>query len=98
VSALIVPDFEKLEKYAKEKSISYSSHADLVKNDKIISFFEEEIDKRLTNLSSYEKVKKVILLEKDFELEEGEVTPTLKVKRNYVEKKYKNQIDTLYIE
>jgi len=98
VSALIVPNFEKLEKYAKEKNISYSSHEDLVKNDKIISFFEEEIDKRLANLSSYEKVKKVILLEKDFEIEKGEVTPTLKIKRNYVEKKYKNQIDTLYKE
>jgi long-chain acyl-CoA synthetase len=98
VSALIVPNFEKLEKYAKEKNISYSSHDDLVKNDKIISFFEEEIDKRLANLSSYEKVKKVILLEKDFEIEKGEVTPTLKIKRNYVEKKYKNQIDTLYKE
>lgn len=98
VSALIVPDFEKLEKYAREKNISYSSRGDLVKNDKIINFFEEEIDKRLVNLSSYEKVKKVILLEKDFEIEEGEVTPTLKVKRNYVEKKYRNQIDTLYKE
>jgi len=98
VSALVVPDFEKLEKYAKEKNISYSSHADLVKNDKIINFFEEEIDKRLANLSSYEKVKKVILLEKDFEIEKGEVTPTLKVKRNYVENKYKDQIDTLYKE
>ncbi len=98
VSALVVPDFEKLEKYAKEKNISYSSHEDLVKNDKIISFFEEEIDKRLANLSSYEKVKKVILLEKDFEIEKGEVTPTLKIKRNYVENKYKNQIDTLYKE
>ncbi len=96
VSALVVPDFEKLEKYAKEQNISYGSHADLVKNDKIINFFEEEIDKRLANLSSYEKVKKVLLLEKDFEIEKGEVTPTLKVKRNYVENKYKNQIDTLY--
>jgi len=98
VSALVVPDFEKLEKYAKEKNISYSNHADLIKNDKIINFFEEEIDKRLANLASYEKVKKVILLEKDFEIEKGEVTPTLKVKRNYVENKYKNQIDTLYKE
>ena len=47
-------------------------------------------------MAPYEKVKKIALLERDFEIEEGEITPTLKVKRNVIEKKYKDLIESLY--
>jgi long-chain acyl-CoA synthetase len=49
-------------------------------------------------LASYEKVKKVALLDREFEIEKGEITPTLKVKRNIVEQKYSSIIDSLYQE
>lgn len=96
ISALVVPDFEKLEQFAKTSNISYGSHKELVSNEKIIRFMEEEIDRYTPNLASYEKIKKIILLDRDFEIEKGEMTPSLKVKRNIVEKMYRDQIDNLY--
>jgi long-chain acyl-CoA synthetase len=98
VSALIIPDFEKLEDYAKSNNITYESLSELVKNETILRFMEAEIDKSTPSLASYEKVKKVILLDREFEIGENEITPSLKVKRNIVEDKYKDLIDNLYEE
>jgi len=98
MSALIVPDFEKLEEYARFNNIPFNSHTDLVKNDEIVRFIESEVDRRTPDLSSYEKIKKVALLNREFEIEKEEITPTLKVKRNIVEEKYKDLIDALYKE
>jgi len=98
ISALIVPNFEKLEDYAKFNSISYETQTELVKKDEILNFILAEIDRSTPSLASYEKVKKVALLDRDFELEKGEITPTLKVKRNIIEEKYRDVIDSLYTE
>jgi long-chain acyl-CoA synthetase len=96
VSALIVPNFEKLEQYAQASGIEYKSLKDLVENQKIINFMMSEIERYSANFASYERVKKIILLERDFEIEKGELTPSLKVKRNIVEDKYKDMIDKIY--
>jgi long-chain acyl-CoA synthetase len=98
ICALIVPNFEKLEAHAKSNSIAYESIEDLVKQEPVIRFYEELIDRITPNLASYEKVKKVILMGRDFEIEKGEMTPSLKIKRNIVEEKYKADIDVLYQE
>jgi long-chain acyl-CoA synthetase len=98
MSALIIPNFEKLEEYAKFNNIWYEDRKDLVKNDLIIKFMEAEIDRATPHLASYEKIKKIALLDREFEVEEGEITPTLKVKRNIIEEKYKDVIQSLYIE
>jgi len=98
MSALIVPDFEKLEEYARFNNIPFNSHTDLVKNDEIVRFIESEVDRRTPDLSPYEKIKKIALLDREFEIEKGEITPTLKVKRNIIEEKYKDLIDALYKE
>jgi len=98
MSAIIIPNFEKLEEYAKFNNIPYEDKQDLVKNDQIIKFLEAEVDRATPNLASYEKIKKIALLDREFEIAEGEITPTLKVKRNFVEKKYQDVIDSIYIE
>lgn len=98
ISALIVPNFEKLEEYAKFNNIHYENLEDLVKNEKIIKFMEAEVNRATPGLSSYEAVKKIALLDREFEIEKGEITPTMKVKRNIIEEKYKALIDSLYIE
>lgn len=98
ISALVVPNFEKLEEYAKQNNISFEDHCDLVKNEEIVRFIQEQVDHSAPNLASYEKVKKIALLDKEFEIEKGEITPTLKVKRNIVEEKYKGIIDAMYRE
>ena len=98
ISALVVPNFEKLEEYAKQNNISFEDHSDLVKKEEIVRFIQEQVDRSVPNLASYEKVKKIALLDKEFEIEKGEITPTLKVKRNIVEEKYKGIIDAMYRE
>ncbi len=98
ISALVVPNFEKLEEYAKQNNISFEDHCDLVKKEEIVRFIQEQVDRSVPNLASYEKVKKIALLDKEFEIEKGEITPTLKVKRNIVEEKYRGIIDAMYRE
>lgn len=98
ISALVVPNFEKLQEYARFNNISYRDNADLVKDERIINFLSAEIDRATPNLASYEKIKKIALLDREFEIEKGEITPTLKVKRNIIEKKYEKLINRLYAE
>jgi long-chain acyl-CoA synthetase len=98
MSALVVPNFEKLEEYAKFNNIPYENLQDLIKNKDILTFLEAEIDRATPHLASYEKVKKIALLDREFTIADGEITPTLKIKRNVVEKKYKDLIDALYVE
>jgi len=98
ISALIVPDFDKLEEYAKLNEISFTDWSDLVAKDEIIDFVLSEVDKSQQDLAAYEKVKKIALLDKDFEISKGEITPTLKVKRNIIEKEYADLIESLYEE
>jgi len=98
VSALIVPNFEKLEEYANFNNLTFKDRKELINHPQILNFMQAEVERTTLNLSSYEKVKKIVLLEREFEIEKGEITPTLKVRRNIIEKKYKELIDLLYQE
>jgi long-chain acyl-CoA synthetase len=96
ISALIVPHFEKLEEYAREHNITYGTRSDLVKKKRIKDFLMEEIGLTCRDLARYEKIKKITILEREFDISAGEMTPTLKVKRNIISSKYKDKIDELY--
>ncbi len=98
VSALIVPDFDKLEIYARENNIAFGDRRELICRQEIYEFYMKEIDRLTPHLAGYEKIKKITLMEKDFEIETGELTPTLKVRRKIVEDKYKDLIDRMYQE
>jgi len=98
IAALIVPNFEKLEEYARAKGVGYVNRRDLIQNEAVARFLLQEVDRSTPNLAPYEKVKKIALLDRDFEIERGEMTPTLKVKRSIVEEKYRDLIDSLYRE
>jgi long-chain acyl-CoA synthetase len=96
ISALVVPNFEKLEAYARAGNIPFGSRAELAAKDEVRSFLLAEVGRTTPNLAPYERVKKIVVLDRDFEIEAGEMTPTLKVRRSIVEQKYKALIDTLY--
>ncbi len=96
ISALIVPDFVKLEGYARANAIPFRDRADLCAREEIRNFILAEANRATPDLASYERIKKVALLERDFEIEAGEITPTLKVRRSVVEATYKPVIDLLY--
>ncbi len=99
ISALvIVPEFEKLEEYAKFNEIPFENRAALVQDERVMNFMQSEVERSTPSLSSYEKIKKIALLDRDFEIDKGEITPTLKVKRNIIEQKYEGMIESLYRE
>jgi long-chain acyl-CoA synthetase len=95
---LIVPNFENLERWAKERGLAYASHADLIRLADVKAKMEREVMGGLRDLAKFEMPKKVVLLERDFTIESGELTPSLKVKRRQVEKNYKDLIDRVYAE
>jgi len=95
-SALVVPNFDALEKWAREHGVSAASHAELVADPRVVELYDRTITELTGHLAQFERIKKVALLPHEFTLEAGELTPTLKVKRRVVEQKYKDVIDRLY--
>jgi long-chain acyl-CoA synthetase len=98
ISALIVPDFDKLEAYARASGIAFRDRVDLCGREEIRDFMLAEVNRSTPDLASYERIKRVALLDRDFEISAGEMTPTLKVRRSAVEEKFKPTIDLLYKE
>jgi long-chain acyl-CoA synthetase len=95
---LVVPNFDALEAFAKERGLAYGSRAALIGLADAQAKIEREVMGNLRDLAKFEMPKKVLLLEHDFTIENGELTPTLKVKRRAVEKRYKDLIDKTYAE
>lgn len=95
-AALIVPNFEMLESYAKLKELDIKAPADFCSHPRIIDLFARQIDSHTPGLGQYERVKRFALLDKELSVENGELTPTLKVKRRVVDERYKEVIDELY--
>jgi long-chain acyl-CoA synthetase len=93
---LIVPNFDNLERWAKERSLVYGTRAELIQLADVQAKVEREVMSMLPHLAKFETPKKVVLIEKDFTIESGELTPTLKVKRRVVEQHYKDVIDRVY--
>ena len=98
VSALIVPEFNMLKKWAKEQGINYGSTEELCDNAQINSMMKERIDTLLQGLAHYEQIKRFTLLPHHFAMETGELTNTLKMRRPVIYKNYKDVIDKMYEE
>ncbi|HSP17567.1 MAG TPA: long-chain fatty acid--CoA ligase [Thermoanaerobaculia bacterium] len=94
--ALIVPNFEKLERDAAAMGVTANSHDDLVKDERVRSLIQHEIDRFNQNLDRQEKIRRFALLANDFTIDNDEITPSLKVKRKVIDKRYKDVIDQLY--
>jgi len=95
---LVVPNFEALEPWATAEGLRYGSRRELVALPAVRQKMETEVDGMLGDLARFERPKKVVLLDQDFTIESGELTPTLKVKRRVVEKNYAPIIDATYAE
>ena len=96
VSALIVPAYYELESWAKENGIAFKDREELCANAVVHQMVKERIDTLQQSLALFEQIKHFVLLPHHFSLERGELTNTLKIKRNIVVEHYKEQIDTLY--
>ena len=95
-AALIVPNFEQLASYAKIKDLNLKTPTEFCEHPRIIDLFERQVESLTQNLSQYEKVKKIVLLENEFTVDGGELTPTLKIKRRVLDEKHKEVIDKIY--
>ncbi|HSA16606.1 MAG TPA: AMP-binding protein, partial [Spirochaetota bacterium] len=98
VTALIVPNFDALKKWAQQNGVEAKDNAALVANEKIIKHFDSIIAEMNKELGRVEQVKKFTLLSEPFTQEKGEITPTLKIKRKVVQKNYSDLIEMMYRE
>jgi long-chain acyl-CoA synthetase len=95
--ALIVPNFEKLERDAAAMGVQVKTHEELVEHPKVKGLFQAELDRFNQNLDRQEKIRRFALLANDFTIDNDEITPSLKVKRKVVDKRYKSLIDEMYV-
>ncbi len=98
VSALIVPVFRALEEYARSQGLRFTRREDLIEKPQIVNFYDQQVRMQSKDLADCEKVKKFRLLPHEFTLEGGELTPTLKLKRKVIDKKYADLIESMYQE
>jgi long-chain acyl-CoA synthetase len=97
-SALIVPNFAELERFAREQGIAYGLPGELAHDARVMARMEEEVEQLCAGLAAFEKIKKIVVLDREFSIAEGEITPTLKIRRREVERRYRDAIEKMYEE
>lgn len=95
-SALIVPDFEKLRSWAEAEGLAFANDAALVGDPRTGRRIMEDVVKLCADLPRYEQIKKIAVLDREFTIGDGEITPTMKVRRRAVESRYARQIESMY--
>jgi len=95
-SAVIVPAFEVIEKWAKENNIAFANTKELSELPQVKDMIREDVESVNKDLASYETIKEFVLADAPFSLETGELTPSLKVKRKIVIEKFKDKIEAMY--
>ncbi len=96
VTAIIIPAFEALKDYARRHQIKFDTVDDLVNNAEIRNFFAGRIEKLQKGLAGFEKIKRFTLLPREFTIENGELTNTLKIRRPVINNLYANEIEAMY--
>jgi len=98
LSALIIPNFSELISYAKNQGIPFDDKADLIRKPEIVSFFDEKIKTLMKDYARVEQIRKFTLLPREFSIESGELTPTLKMKRKIINQNFAGEIEAMYKE
>lgn len=97
-AALIVPNFGALRRHAEERGIPFREERELCAHPAIQRLYEEEVERLMADVSPYERVRKIALLERELTIAQEELTPTLKVRRRVIAEKYRDVIERLYAE
>lgn len=95
-SALVVPNFAFLKDWCTEKGLGFISNEDAISKSEVIARIEKEIERLNESFGKWEKVKKIVLLPKEFTIEKQELTPTLKLKRKVIHANYEKEIESIY--
>jgi len=96
LTALLVPTIERLLEFAREKGINYHDLEDLVVHEPVIELYRTRVEEINGTLAPYETIKNFVLLPRDFSIEAGELTPTLKLKRKAISERYKEKLERMY--
>ena len=96
LTCLIMIDHENVEKFAQDKDVPFTNFQSLCKSSEVLSLIREEMEKVNKNFAQVETIKEFRLIEEILTAEDDELTPTMKLKRSFVNTKYKNLIDTMY--
>jgi long-chain acyl-CoA synthetase len=96
VTALLTPNFDALRSWAQKSNLFFENCQDLLNKSQVIARFQEILTELQNNLASFEQVKKFKLMVKEFSIEDGEMTPTFKLKRKIITKKYDALIQEMY--
>lgn len=96
IAALVVPNFEALELWAGEHGVVAQTHEELIERPEVVELITQRIASQSNELAQYEKIKRFALLPRELTMETGELTPTLKIRRPVVEKRYKAVLEGLY--
>jgi len=96
VSAVVVPNFDEVRAWGAENGVSETAPEALCENQKVNEMLMAQVTEIMKDFSGYEAVKKIVLMPKEFSIEDGTLTPTLKIKKRVVEERYKSKIDALY--
>lgn len=97
-SALIVPDYDILKKYAIYKGITFDDNLSLITNKIIVEKYQEEVDKANETFGQWEKIKKFVLLTHEWTIDNGELTPKLSLKRKVIQEHCQIHINEMYEE
>jgi long-chain acyl-CoA synthetase len=95
-AALIVPNLDALRNYGKTLNLEVRDAVELARHPRIHEYFKKKVDEVTKALAPHEKIKKIALIPQEFTIEGGELTPSLKIRRKFVEEKYRDVIDGLY--
>lgn len=96
LAALVTLNRESVERFAKSAGIAYRDYGELVRHPRVYEWVQKSIEEKNRQLASYESVKKFAILENDFTQEAGELTPSLKVRRKYIQEKYREVLNHLH--
>lgn len=96
ISAIIVLDEENINKYARDKKIQYSAYSELATHPEVIKLIDKVVQEVNKEVARVETIRKFTILDKRLYVEDGEVTPTMKVKRKFINEQYHDLIESMY--
>ena len=97
-AALIVPNFENLKNWCEENHVAFTSNAEAIKEKKVIDRYRKEVDAYNKHFGDFEKIKRFELVDREWSIEEGEITPSLKLRRKIVAEHYQDLIEGMFAE
>ena len=96
-AALIVPNFSDLRSWCANKEIPYTTNEEMIEHPEVKDKYKRIVDEFNKCFGDTEKVKRFLLMNHEWSIQSGELTPTLKLKRNVLIKKYEEQIEKLFV-